>query len=105
LRQPAFVESRTSLVARARWDRGPDPYGGNFSRDLVAIGGGPERYFFQGKLLISSSVDTDVFLPDKLDRPYPDSLLLYLYHVARLDLRDDPRNTHRGSYFALGVQH
>ncbi len=104
LRQPSFIESRTTLVARVRWDRGPDQYGGNFQRHVVVAGIGPERYFFQGKLLVSSSVNSDLFLPDKQD-PYPDYELTYLYHVARLDLRDDPRNTHRGSFFTLGVQH
>jgi outer membrane protein assembly factor BamA len=104
LRQPAFVDSRTTLVARLRWDRGPDPYGGNFQRHLVVASVGPERFFFQGKLLLASTINTDLFLPDKQD-PYPNYELTYLYHVARLDLRDDPRNTHRGSFFTFGVQH
>ncbi|MFI5307818.1 MAG: autotransporter assembly complex family protein [Polyangiales bacterium] len=104
LRQPAFIESRTTLVARARWDRGLDPYGGRFMRHMVVAGLGPERYFFQGKLLVSSSINSDVFLPDRQD-PYPNYELTYMYHVARIDLRDDPRNTHRGSLFTFGVQH
>ena len=65
---------------------------------------GPERYFFEGKLLLSSTINTDLFLPEKQDI-YPNYEATYLYHVARVDLRDDPRNTHRGSYFAFGVQH
>lgn len=105
LRQPSFIDARTTLVVRARWDRGPDPYGGHFQRDLVVVGLGPERYFFQGKLLVSSAINTDLFLPQQQNKPYPSNELLYLYHFARLDLRDDPRNVHRGSYFSLGVQH
>jgi outer membrane protein assembly factor BamA len=108
LRQPAFVEPRTTLVARARWDRGPDPYGGRFLRHNVVVGMGPERYFLHGTLLLASNVNTDLFLPDSdpaSPSPYPNTELAYLDHSARLDLRDDPRNTHSGSYFAVDVQH
>ena len=108
LRQPAFAEARTTLVLRARWDRGPDPYGGGFARDDIVAGIGPERRFFEGKLLVSTSVNTDLFLPidDKDDPPpYPNTELVYMHHVGQLDLRDDSRNTTRGAFFALGVQH
>jgi outer membrane protein assembly factor BamA len=105
LRQPAFGEARTTLVARGRWDLGPDPYGGRFLRDDIVVGVGPERRFFEGKLLLSSSVNLDLFMPRQEFEPYPMTELLYLHHVAQLDLRDDPRRTRRGSYFALGVQH
>jgi outer membrane protein insertion porin family/translocation and assembly module TamA len=106
LRQPAFIEPRTTLVARARWDRGPDPYGGRFLRHDIVVGIGPERYFFHGKLLLASNINTDLFLPDTDPQPpYPNTELAYLDHTARLDLRDDPRNTHSGSYFSFGVQH
>ncbi len=104
LRQPAFLEPRTTLVGRARWDRGPDPYGSRFLRHDVVAGAGPERFFLGGKLLLASSINLDVFFPDE-NRPYPPTEVAYLYHRARVDLRDDPRNTTRGSYFALGVQH
>ena len=103
LRQPAFVEARTTLVATARWDLGPDPYGGRFLRHDIVAGIGPERYFFEGKLLLSSTINADVFLPYQQD-PYPNTEATYLYEFARVDLRDDPRNTHRGSYFSFGVQ-
>lgn len=105
LRQPAFAEPRTTLVLRARWDRGPDPYGGVFSRDDIVAGIGPERRFFEGKLLVSTSINTDLFLPIDSDAPYPDTELVYMHHVGQLDLRDDARNTTRGAFFALGVQH
>jgi outer membrane protein assembly factor BamA len=105
LRQPAFLEPRTTLVAMARWDLGPDPYGGNFMRNDIVLGVGPERYFFEGKLLVAVSVNAELFLPNQVNKPYPRTELTYFNEVARVDLRDDPRNTHRGSYFAFGVQH
>ena len=105
LRQPAFAEARTTLVLRARWDRGPDPYGGGFQRDDIVAGIGPERRFFEGKLLVSSSINTDLYFPIDEDAPYPSTELLYMHHVGQLDLRDDSRNTTRGAFFALGVQH
>jgi len=103
LRQPAFAEARTTLVARTRWDRGPDPYGGRFYRDDLVIGVGPERRFLQSKLRLSSTVNADLFRPEE-EIPYPEYDVFYLYQVAQLDLRDDARNTTRGAYFALGVQ-
>lgn len=104
LRQPGFVEPRTTLVGRTRWDRGPDPYGSRFLRHDVVAGAGPERFFFGGKLLLGSSINVDLFMPDQA-RPYPSTQVTYLHHRARVDLRDDPRNTRRGSYYAIGVQH
>lgn len=104
LRQPAFVEPRTTLVARVRWDRGPDPYGGRFFRHDIVAGLGPERDFFNGMLRLSSSINTDLFLPDS-QKPYPNTELAYFFHLARVDLRDDPRNPRRGSYFTFSVQH
>jgi outer membrane protein assembly factor BamA len=92
------------LVLRARWDRGPDPYGGGFQRDDIVAGIGPERRFFEGKVLLSTTVNTDVFLPGS-HAPYPSTELVYMHHLGQLDLRDDARNTTRGSFFALGVQH
>lgn len=104
LRQPAFVESRTTLVGRLRWDRGPDPYGGKFLRHDLALGAGPERRFFGGKLLLASAVNLDLFLPDNAD-PYPNYDLAYLRHRAALDLRDDPRRPRSGAYFTLVGMH
>src|SRR5690606_19960113 len=108
LRQPAFAEVRTTLVARGRWDRGPDPYGGRFLRDDISVGIGPERYFFRNKLLVFSNINTQRFVPDDdppRPPPYPNTNLAYFNHGARLDLRDDPRNTRRGSFFSVGIQH
>jgi outer membrane protein assembly factor BamA len=106
LRQPAFAEPRTTLVARARWDRGPDPYGEGFMRDDIVAGLGPERRFFQGTLRVSSTINIDLFLPlPDQAVPYPSTTNTYMHHTAQLDLRDDARNTHRGAFFAAGVQH
>lgn len=104
LRQAAFFEARTTLVARMRWDLGPDPYGGRFLRHDLVAGIGPERYFFGGKLLLASSINADLFRPAS-QALFPNTKLAYFYHVARVDLRDDARNTHKGSYFSLGIQH
>ena len=104
LRQPAFLEARTTLVARMRWDLGPDPWGGRFLRHDLIAGVGPERFFFEGKLLLATSINFDLFLPEEEDL-FPNTEMLYFYHAARVDLRDDPRNTTRGSYFSLGFQH
>lgn len=104
LRQPAFAEPRTTLVARVRWDRGPDAYGGKFLRHDLVAGLGPERDFFNGKLRLSSTINADLFLPDAQD-PYPNTQVMYLYHLARVDLRNNPRNPRRGMYFSFGVQH
>lgn len=106
LRQPGFLEARTTLVARARWDLGPDPYGGRFLRHDLVAGLGPERYFLGGKLLLASSINADLFRPQsETEALFPNSKVGYFYHVARVDLRNDPRNTIRGSYFSLGIQH
>ncbi len=104
LRQPAFLESRTTLVSRARWDRGPDPFGGQFLRHDVALGTGPERRFLGGKFLLSSTLNLDLFLPDNAD-PFPVYDLSYFRHRAALDLRDDPRHPRRGAYFAVIGMH
>jgi outer membrane protein assembly factor BamA len=104
IRHPAFTESRTTMVTRVRWDRGPDPYGGRFFRHDLVAGIGPERDFFGGKLRVSSSINADLFLPDQ-QNPYPNTQVAYFYHLARVDLRDDPRNPRRGAYFSFGVQH
>lgn len=104
LRQPAFVEARTTLVARVRWDRGPDPYGGRFLRHDLVASVGPERDFFNGKLRLSNTINADLFMPDRQD-PYPNTEVAYIYHLARIDLRNNPRDPRRGLYFSFGVQH
>lgn len=104
LRQPAFFESRTTLVGRGRWDRGPDPFGGRFLRHDLVLGVGPERRFLGGTLLLSSTVNFDLFLPDD-EGPFPSYDLAYLRHRAALDLRDDARRTRSGAYFSVVAMH
>jgi outer membrane protein assembly factor BamA len=106
LRQPAFFEPRTALVLEARWDRGPDPYGGRFLRDDVVTGIGPERYFFGNLLYWKSSVNADFFVPLKDDAgPYPPYSTTYLTHLLRIDLRDNPHYPLKGTFFRFQFQH
>ena len=106
-RQPAFLESRTSLVATGRWDLGPDPYGGIFFRSDIVAGIGPERSFFGGALTWSTTLNVNLFIPEKgVDvEPYPPYSVTYFQHAFALDLRNDPRAPRRGAYFSVNLQH
>ena len=106
-RQPAFAESRTSLVLTGRWDLGPDPYGGGFFRSDLVAGIGPERSFFRGKISWSTTLNLNLFIPHGADanEPYPAYYATYIQHAITLDLRNDPRSPRRGAYFGLNVQH
>jgi len=105
--QPAFIEARTTLTSSARWDLGPDPYGGQFYRSDLVIGLGPERHFFGGKLLASSTVNTNLFneIESIEAGPYPDYQVFFFEHTVQLELRDDPRRPRNGGYAAATVQH
>lgn len=107
LRQPAFVEARTTLVAHTRWDVGPDPFGGQFFRSDLILGIGPERRFFGGRLLAQSSINANFFneLTGVQDGPYPDYLVSFVQHRLQLELRDNPRLPRSGGYFAATLQH
>jgi outer membrane protein assembly factor BamA len=106
-RQPAFFEARTSLVATGRWDLGPDPYGGRFFRSDVVASIGPERTFFGGALSWSTTLNLNLFIPDRdsVTEPYPAYRVAYVQHAFGLDLRNDPRAPRRGAYFGLNLQH
>lgn len=105
-RQPAFFEPRTSLVLEARWDRGPDPYGGRFLRDDVVAGIGPERYFFGNVLYWKSTINADFFVPLKDNAgPYPPYQTSYMTHLLRIDLRDQPHYPLKGTFFRFTFQH
>jgi outer membrane protein assembly factor BamA len=114
-RQPALFEPRTSLVVTGRWDRGPDPYGMGFSRSDLLAGAGPERNFFDGKLRLLATINTNIFVPDSSPKgeptplpglkPLPSYHATYMQYSAVVDLRDDPREPRRGAYFSLAVQH
>ncbi|HEX7479757.1 MAG TPA: BamA/TamA family outer membrane protein [Polyangiales bacterium] len=104
-RQPAFAEPRTTLVASARWDRGPDPWsGGGLLRSDIVAGVGPQRQFLDGKLTLASALNVNLFIGDHAAH-YPDYRVTYFQHSATLDLRDQPRQPRRGSYFAVALQH
>jgi outer membrane protein assembly factor BamA len=106
-RQPAFVEPRTTLAATGRWDLGPDPYGGKFSRSDVVASVGPERTFFGGKLSWSSTLNVNLFIPQGSDafQPYEAYYVTYMQHAFSLDLRNDARSPRRGAYFGFNIQH
>lgn len=107
LDQPAFIEPRTTLTSSARWDFGPDPYGGNFVRSDLVIGLGPRRHFLAGKLLASSTINANLF--NEIDvieaGPYPDYQVYFFEHRLQLELRDNPRRPRNGAYFAATLQH
>ncbi len=102
--QPAFIEPRTSLIATARWDRGPDPFGGGFMRSDAIAGLGPQRKFLDGTLTAASTLNVNLFIPDNA-RPYPAYQATYFQHALVLDLRDLPRSPRKGAYFAATLQH
>jgi outer membrane protein assembly factor BamA len=123
-KQPAFFESRTTFSATARWDLGPDPYGGNYSRSDFLAGMGPDRSFFDGKFRLAATININVFIPSKPVKPvdsatppavttpvtvepnyYPNYFATYMQYTAVLDLRNNPREPRRGAYFGLTVQH
>lgn len=106
-RQPSFIDARTALVLTTRWDVGPDPYGGKFSRSDLVAGVGPERTFFRGKVTWSSTLNLNLFIPigGGSNEPYPTYYATYLQHAITLDLRNDPRNPRRGAYIGFNVQH
>jgi outer membrane protein assembly factor BamA len=122
-KQPAFIEPRTTLSATVRFDRGPDPYGGDYSRSDFLAGLGPERSFFNGKLRLAATINLNVFVPTvkptygegttpgDAGMPvvvqanyYPNYFATYMQYTAVVDLRNDPREPRRGAYFGLTVQ-
>ncbi|MFW6051567.1 MAG: BamA/OMP85 family outer membrane protein [Myxococcota bacterium] len=108
-RQPAFLEPRTTLVATARWDLGPEPFGGRFNRHDVDARLGLERGFLDGHVFLSGGIHDNVFrvttsrLPSE-DQGTRDYHLLFFEQYANLDLRDDPRRPTRGAFFSVGLQ-
>jgi len=105
LRQPAFLEARTTLVAGALSDLGPDPYGGGFDRHDFDTWLGPERHFFGGKLTASSTLHFELY--NRLgDQPKQlDYSSMFMQHVLSLDLRNDVRNPRRGLLVSVRFEH
>lgn len=105
LRQPAFIESRTTLVFASRYDLGPDPFLFFFRHDLDAAIG-VRRNFFDGRLSVAIGLHANVYriaedFPDRAPFPPSDYELLFLEQGIQLDLRDDTRNPTKGAYFSV----
>lgn len=121
-KQPHFFEPRTILTTASEWDYGPDPYQGNYTRHDLDIWTGPGRYFFRHVLYLSSTFHLNLFLPDEpgdtgnQNRASSDQsaqcsnwlqnyYVTFIQHTIQVDLRDDARRPHSGSFYALTVQH
>jgi len=108
MRQPAFIESRTTLVFTSRYDLGPDPFNFFYRHDLDAAIG-VRRNFFDGKLSVAIGVHANMYriaedFPNLAEGPpFPpsDYELLFLEETIQLDLRDDTRKPSKGAYFAV----
>jgi outer membrane translocation and assembly module TamA len=107
-RQPAFLEPRTTLVASARWDLGPEPFGRRFNRHDLDARLALERAFLDGRVFLSGGIHENIFIV--IDELYAagggtrDYHVMFFEQYANLDLRDDPRNPSRGAFFAMGLQ-
>jgi outer membrane translocation and assembly module TamA len=108
LRQPAFIEARTTLVFASRYDLGPDPFQFFYRHDLDASIG-VRRNFFDGRLSVAIALHANMyrvaqdFPAPSEGPPFPpsDYELLFLEETVQLDLRDDTRNPTKGAYFAV----
>jgi outer membrane protein assembly factor BamA len=107
-RQPGFLEPRTTLVASARWDLGPEPFGRRFNRHDLDARLGLERAFLDGRVFLSGGIHENIFIviDDLLTsgQGTRDYHIMFFEQYANLDLRDDPRNPRRGAFFAMGAQ-
>jgi outer membrane translocation and assembly module TamA len=114
-RQPSFIEPRTWLVAGAEWDLGPDPFQGFFRHDVNAELG-PERFFFDQRLLLALRLRYNFYYPLDSEREraaedpelFPGEIpssyqLPFLELFGKLDLRDVPRQPKEGFYFQAGI--
>ena len=110
LRQPAFIEPRTSLVYRGAWDIGPDSNNADIFRHDVDSGVDLERTFLSGRLRLSLGVHGNLFratdasaeVADPSNRS--DYHVLFLQQTLTLDLRDRPARPRQGLYFAITAQ-
>ena len=109
LRQPAFAEPRTTLVASARSEIGLEPYSARWFRHDVQARVGPERMFFGRRLKTSVQIAANLYLVDDASVregavASSDYFVPFLQQFVGLDLRDDARSAHRGAYFSVGAQ-
>ncbi len=111
LRQPAFIEKRTTGFARAEYNIYPvllptateTVLGYHETRGELGV----ERKFFGGKLYVSPEYDLQVNIPfDYIGRVQRvDTLVIsYLAVSTHLDFRDDPVRPRRGLYFGNELQ-
>ncbi len=109
LRQPGFLEARTTLVAGAEHEFGPDPFD-TFFRHRVDGRLSVERNFWQHRIFASLGWRASFYrvpsdeLTNAGEEPPSDYDLMYLEQVVRLDLRDDPNRPHAGFFMQLRAQ-
>ncbi|MCA9577541.1 MAG: BamA/TamA family outer membrane protein [Sandaracinaceae bacterium] len=99
-RQPAFIESRTTLTLNSHWDLGPDPNQGFFRHDVDAAVR-VSRPFFGGKLILSGGLHSNLQRTTDQVRS-SDYSVLFFEEYAQVDLRDDSRSPHQGFFLSLG---
>ena len=103
MRQPAFLEARTTLVVTSRYDLGLDPFLALYRHDLDAAVG-LRRNFYDGKLSIAGGIHFNLYrVSDDARAPPSNYELLFLEQNIVLDLRDDTRNPTLGVYLGLEV--
>lgn len=111
LRQPAFIESRTTGVARADYNIYPVLLPGSTSQNVIGyheVRGtiGVERTFFE-HLFVNPQYGAQANFPfDYLGRT-PDAQTLIISYVdvfGYLDFRDDPIHTRKGVYIGNQLQ-
>lgn len=115
LRQPSFLEARTTFVTRVAHDVGPDPYA-VFFRHRLDGALSLERFFARHRLFASVGFRGTYYrVPprerrsetNRRDRRNDDTPVPADYHVVeveevlRLDLRDDPTRPHAGFFAQL----
>ena len=111
LRQPAFVESRTTGVARTDYNIYPVLLPGSTSQNVIGyheVRGtlGVERNFFS-RLFVNPQYGLQANFPFDYIGKTPDALTLIISYVdlfAYLDFRDDPIHTRKGFYVGNQLQ-
>ena len=105
IRQPAFVERRTTGVFSNRYELGPDPFIFFFRHDLDSSVG-IRRNFFDGRLSVAIGLHFNLYRvsDEAAQSPPSDYELLFLEQIIQLDLRDDTRNPTKGVYFGVEAQ-
>lgn len=112
LRQPAFVESRTTGLLRAEYNIYPVLLPGSTTQNVVGYHelrgtGGVERTFFEKHLYVSPQYGAQANLPFDYIGKTPDAqtlIISYLDVFTYLDFRDDPNHTRKGFYIGNQLQ-